>query len=379
MEKDYKTARELWLPLAEKGDSRAQFFLGFMHDFGFGVPEDDKEAVKWYRLAAEQGDSRAQLFVGIMYDSGLGVPQDDLEAIKWYQLAADQGYDEARENILKLKQRNVQQAEQGFSEATKIDLKLEQKNVQRALKVLTDDAEKGIAKAQHILGFLYDFGAKTPEDDQKAAKWYRLAAEQELASVKTIVSELTKGNNLTVLKILVGDGENGVADAQIKLGAMYQFGFIVPEDDKKAAQWYRLAAEQGDSSAQFIVGLISANGQGIIKDGKEAMRWCRLAVEKRVEMAEVYSLAKESVPQALKILTRDAEKGIDEAQNNLGYMYEFGTGVPQDYVLAHMWYNLSGLQGNETAIGRLNILERKMSPRQLAKAQEVGRNWKPKK
>lgn len=378
MEKDYKTARELWVPLAEQGDSRAQFFLGFMHDFGFGVPEDDKEAVKWYRLAAEQGDSRAQLFVGVMYDSGLGVPQNDLEAIKWYQLAAEQGYAEARENILKLKERKARQAEQGFSEAKKNDLKLEQKNVQRALKILTDDAENGVAEAQHTLGFLYDFGAITPEDDQKAAEWYRLAAEQELTSVKTIVSELTKKNNLTVLKILAGDAANGVVDAQIKLGAMYQFGLIAPEDDKKAAQWYRLAAEQGDSKAQIIMGLKSANGQGVVKDGKEAMRWYRLAVEKRVEMAEIYSLAKESVPQALKILTSDAEKGIDEAQNNLGYMYEFGTGVPQDYVLAHMWYNLSGVQGNEGAIGRLNILERKMSPQQLAKAQEVGRNLKMK-
>ena len=43
---DYKTARKLWLPLAEQGEPRAQFFLGFIHDMGFGVQEDDKKAVK---------------------------------------------------------------------------------------------------------------------------------------------------------------------------------------------------------------------------------------------------------------------------------------------------------------------------------------------
>ena len=59
--KDYKTARELWLPLAEQGEPRAQFFLGFMHDMGFGVPEDDKEAIKWYQLAAEQGYAEAKV------------------------------------------------------------------------------------------------------------------------------------------------------------------------------------------------------------------------------------------------------------------------------------------------------------------------------
>ena len=68
--KDFKTARELWFPLAEQGEPRAQFFLGFTHDMGFGVPEDDKKALKWYQLAAEQGDSRAQLFTGYMYDFG---------------------------------------------------------------------------------------------------------------------------------------------------------------------------------------------------------------------------------------------------------------------------------------------------------------------
>jgi len=39
---------------AEKGVARAQFRLGMMYDFGYGVQKDDQEAVKWYRLAAEQ-------------------------------------------------------------------------------------------------------------------------------------------------------------------------------------------------------------------------------------------------------------------------------------------------------------------------------------
>jgi TPR repeat protein len=39
--------------LAEKGDARAQYLIGVKYDFGNGVLEDDKEAVKWYRKAAE--------------------------------------------------------------------------------------------------------------------------------------------------------------------------------------------------------------------------------------------------------------------------------------------------------------------------------------
>ena len=57
---DYATALREWTPLAEQGKASAQFNLGVMYDKGQGVPEDDKAAVKWYRLAAEQGDANAQ-------------------------------------------------------------------------------------------------------------------------------------------------------------------------------------------------------------------------------------------------------------------------------------------------------------------------------
>ncbi len=40
---------------AEAGDAEAQNNLALRYDFGQGVPEDDAEAVWWYRLAADQG------------------------------------------------------------------------------------------------------------------------------------------------------------------------------------------------------------------------------------------------------------------------------------------------------------------------------------
>jgi TPR repeat protein len=46
---DYATAMREWRPLAEAGDASAQYNLGVMYANGEGVPEDDAEAVKWYR------------------------------------------------------------------------------------------------------------------------------------------------------------------------------------------------------------------------------------------------------------------------------------------------------------------------------------------
>jgi len=57
---DYATALREWRPLANRGNARAQNNLGHMYYNGEGVPQDDVEAVKWFRLAADQGNNSAK-------------------------------------------------------------------------------------------------------------------------------------------------------------------------------------------------------------------------------------------------------------------------------------------------------------------------------
>ena len=86
-----------WYRLAaEQGDATAQNNLGFMYARGEGVPEDDVEAVKWYRLAAEQGDATAQTNLGVMYAIGAGLRQNNVRAYAWFSVAAAQGDEDAR-------------------------------------------------------------------------------------------------------------------------------------------------------------------------------------------------------------------------------------------------------------------------------------------
>ena len=92
-------------------------------------------------------------------------------------------------------------------------------------------------------------------------------------------------------------------------------------------------------------------GQGVPQDHEEALKWYRLA----------------------------AEQGDAVAQDNLSGMYFQGHGVPQDYVSAHMWINLAASNGDKDAVKTRNILETRMTPSQIEKAQEMARNWKPKK
>ena len=53
--KDYTAALRLFQPLGDKGNAAGQNALGLMYVHGFGVPHDDAEALKWFRLAADQG------------------------------------------------------------------------------------------------------------------------------------------------------------------------------------------------------------------------------------------------------------------------------------------------------------------------------------
>lgn len=73
-----------------------------------------------------------------------------------------------------------------------------------------------------------------------------------------------------------------------------------------------------------------------------------------------------------------AEQGDARAQGHLGAMYYEGSGVPRDYVQAHMWFNLAAAQGHRVARKGMEESVKRMPPAQLAEAQRLAREWTPK-
>ena len=73
-----------------------------------------------------------------------------------------------------------------------------------------------------------------------------------------------------------------------------------------------------------------------------------------------------------------AEKGGHVAQAMLGVMYAKGEGVPQNYVLAHMWSNLAASKDNTEAAKHRSILASWMTPQQIGEAQKLAAEWQPK-
>jgi len=67
----------------------AEFQMGQLYDFGFGVPKDDRRALDWYLKAAQHGVAAASRAVGDFYRRGRGVETDLAEAVRWYRRAAE--------------------------------------------------------------------------------------------------------------------------------------------------------------------------------------------------------------------------------------------------------------------------------------------------
>ena len=180
--------------------------------------------------------------------------------------------------------------------------------------------------------------------------------------------------------------EQGNADAQGSLGAMYARGEGVPKDEQQAVAWYRKAAEQGDARAQYNLGLMYEDGRGVPKDEQQGVVWYRKAAEQgnvkaQFILGSMY-LEGRGVPkddeQALVWYRKAAEQGGAMAQYNLGLMYGKGRGVPKDEQTAYFWWLLASAQGDEYSVKARNFIEDILSPEQRAAAQAAARNWQPK-
>jgi len=84
---DYKTALNVWMPEAQKGDVEAQYYVGVLYERGAEGQPDYTKAAEWYQKAAKRENRRAAVNLGRLYEKGLGVGKNEAEARKWYAKA----------------------------------------------------------------------------------------------------------------------------------------------------------------------------------------------------------------------------------------------------------------------------------------------------
>ncbi len=175
---NYATALNEWMPLAERGDAKAQGQLARLYYRGEGVTKDPKRAADWAKKAADQGDANGENLLGIFITNGdAGFDKDEAEGARWYAKAA----------------------------------------------------EKGLATAQYNLGAAYWDGRGVKEDRERAEFWVRKAAEQGHAGAQFIVGMYLSQNELSetdfdkLAEWLRKSAEQGYAPAQKQLGDFYSF------------------------------------------------------------------------------------------------------------------------------------------------------------
>ena len=172
------------------------------------------------------------------------------------------------------------------------------------------------------------------------------------ADIKPVVdtSQTNRAEDEATAKELRKAAEAGEASAQFRLGQLYDEGTGVPQDYGQAKEWFEKAAKQGHVGAQVNLGTLYLQGEGAPQSAQMALFW----------------------------LSRAAEQGHALAFAKLGWMYVQGRGVLQDFVQAHKWYSLAAANGHEKAAEYRDALAKQMPSAQIAEAQQLAREWKPK-
>ena len=133
--------------------------------------------------------------------------------------------------------------------------------------------------------------------------------------------------------------EKGDANAQNELGVRYYSGQGVKKNYNEALKWFTKAAAQEHPKAQYNLGVLCEKGEGVIENDKEAVKW----------------------------FTKAAAQGFAKAQADLGAMYAIGKGGQQNNSIA-------AFNGNEKAKKAKALVTKKMTPAQIAMAQEFSKN-----
>ena len=420
---------------AKQGDVDAQNELGWIYREGKGIAQNDKKAVGYFRKAAKQGHAEAQARLGDMYYEGRGARHflasfigllgiqflgsgsylGDInwgrsqnyeeamrwyryrEAVKWYRKAAEQGYAMAqyRLGFMYYFGRAVEDVEQ--------ESKSDSVNGNEVFYIkeevsYTKEHEDLVYSINGICKVFRRPPARrgVSQNYEKALLWYRKAAEQGHAQAQFNLGAmyaLGQGiaqDNKEAIRWLHKVAEYVDVETQFYLGKMYDKKWThekaeesFPRDDEQVVFWYHKVAEQGHANTQFKLGEMYAEGRGVAKDDEEALRWHYKAAEHGHVTAQhnlgfkyLFGLGQgvtQDSEKAIKWFCKAAGQGCTYAQHSLGSMYERGHGIPQDFVRAHMWYNLAAGKGNNDAKESLDRIAKSMPSEEIAEAQKRAR------
>jgi TPR repeat protein len=374
-------AVELAKPLAESGNAEALYLLGFAHESGQGAEASKEKALEYYRkaadgkhkdavyrmsfilLASEKEDERDQArqalekaaqddpavaarILGEAYLRGLLTPTADPDkAVFWWKRAADAGDIPSLLLVARF-----YEGQFGFPEL---------KDSKEALANYAKAAGLGNAGAMAALGSRLLSGDEAIRDEKKGREWLKKAIAAKEYSAYLALGDFEE-NVKKDLKAALAEYERGKdagqVDCILRTADFYLEGKGVEVDTDRGLSLLAKAAEAGNPIASFRLAVQSLSGEKpdlLTGYGHLLTAANGNLVEAQNELGLFYlsgKLAAADGAAGVAWLTRAAQNGYAQAQNNLATLYEKGVGgVPQNIENAGQLYSLAANQGHGPA------------------------------
>ena len=229
-DKKFDQAYHKLLPVAEAGDSRAQYVIGTFYYYGNGVAENHHTAATWFRKSAQQDLVDSQAILGHQYIHGDGI----------------------------------------------------EKNLEKGIELLEIAASKGHCHACFLLGNIYGFTIHGKLDRWKAIEYYKLAINYGSSLAKEYLADIfcENGDYGIALRLYLEAWQEGSMTSAFNAATMFEHGKGCKVNIEMAFKLYLLAANAGVTMAEHNVGAFYFNGKHVEKDVENALFWYLRAAKK---------------------------------------------------------------------------------------------------
>ena len=316
---------------------------------GEGDDELARHAADAITPLAEKGNTKAQYMLGRYYSWGYHHQCDNQKAIYWFEKAADKGSDKAAEALANLYRYDFGDDETISAQAKK---DFTHKWHYRWVEILKARADKGDMATKKRIADILSWGTGVPDEvleiveyddnyEGTAAELYTELAEEEKDADAwynlgmIYYSEATEEALQKSFDCFMKAADMGFNVAYRCIGAAYFDGRGVDKDWHKAREWYQKGAEAGDVMSKLLLAQCYKSGIGGEKDYAEAMKLYRQIASRR----NLYGKYNHEV---------------SVAQYEIGNMYLNGQGVETDIRQAFDWIRLAAENGNIAAENALN-------------------------
>ncbi|KAB5549667.1 ubiquitin-protein ligase sel1 [Coniochaeta sp. 2T2.1] len=293
--KNFHAAFDYYHQLANlDGNSSAQHMLGFMYSTGIGgaVERDQARALLYYTFAALQGHTRAEMTVAHRHHAGIGTTKGCEGAVKYYKRVADKAVAWYRSgppggmSWVHEAYRIADETGGVYGEGASVasaGINAKQTHPNSGAYASIDDiieywdliSQKGDFKAAFNLGRVYYDGQRGLEADYDLAKKYFYMVTSKYWKKGRVVDTYKHG-----LDKMAGKAAG-------YLGRMHLRGDGVPIDFDRAKFWFDRGIQSGDAQSQYGLGLMLLHGYGMGQNVGRAAELFKVAADQDYAPAQV--------------------------------------------------------------------------------------------